>query len=191
LSNIAHIDTEKGNAGPSDPLAALEKSTDAQTHLTKVQIPRLESLQGVSEHYNSDPYALSLKARKRFRTEKKADKEKQAVDNQLKNRYGLPETLHLVQDDDGAKSEAKLEWEKGRRELERRDNAKRRRLSLDASVLSMSSSSIISRSQPGSSSSSQSRRRPSNTVTTSLRARILENTARQSNPFGRKVCEKN
>jgi len=186
-------DTEKGNAGPSDPLAVLEKVTDAQTHLTKVQMPRLESLQGASEHYNSDPYALSVKVRKRFRTEKKVEKEKQAVDDQIKDQYGLPETLRLVEDDDDAKSEARVEWEKGRKELEVRENAKKRRLSLDRTVLPVSSSSMASRSRLVSSlsSSSQSRRGTSSNVVTSLRARILENTARQSNSFGRRAGERN
>jgi len=185
-------DTEKANAGPSDPLAALEKSADAQTHLTKVQIPRLESLQSVSEHYNSDPYTLSLKVRKRFRTEKKVEKEKQAMDDQLKGRYGLPETLRLAEDDDDAKSEARVEWEKGRRELEDRENTKRRKLSLSTSALPVSSSSMMLRSRPASlgSSSSQTGRGHSNDVVTSLRARILENTARQSNSFGRGAGEK-
>jgi len=188
-----YTDTEKGDAGPSDPLAVLEKVTDAQTHLTKVQMPRLESLQGASEHYNSDPYALSVKVRKRFRTEKKVEKEKQAVDDQIKDQYGLPETLRLVEDDDDAKSEARVEWEKGRKELEVRENAKKRRLSLDRTVLPVSSSSMASRSRLVSSlsSSSQSRRGTSSNVVTSLRARILENTARQSNSFGRRAGERN
>ncbi|KIM84404.1 hypothetical protein PILCRDRAFT_818768 [Piloderma croceum F 1598] len=172
-------DTEKGDAGPSDPLAALEKSTDAQTHLTKVQMPRLESLQSVSEHYNSDPYSLSLKVRKRFRAEKKVEKEKQSVDDLIKGRYGLPETLRLVDDDDDVKSEAKEGWEKGRRELGMRRDAKRQRLSLGTTSLPASSTSKISRSRPISS-SPQSRSGQSNDVVTSLRARILENTSRQS-----------
>ena len=142
-------------------------------------MPRLESLQSVSEHYNSDPYSLSLKVRKRFRAEKKVEKEKQAVDDQIKGRYGLPETLRLVDDDDDVKSEAKEGWEKGRRELGMRRDAKRQRLSLGTTSLPASSSSRISRSRPISS-SPQSRSGQSNDVVTSLRARILENTSRQS-----------
>ena len=177
-----HLDTEKGDAGPSDPLAALEKSTDAQTHLMKVQMPRLESLQSASEHYNSDPYSLSLKVRKRFRAEKKVKKEKQAVDDLIKGRYGLPETLHLVDDDDDVKLEAKEGWEKGRRELGVR-GAKRQRLSLGTTSLSDSSTFKIPHSRPISS-SPQSRSGQSNDVVTSLRARILENTSRQSKLSG-------
>lgn len=141
-------------------------------------MPRLESLQSVSEHYNSDPYSLSSKVRKRFRAEKKAEKEKQAVDDLIKGRYGLPETLPLVDDDDDVKSEAKEGWEKGRRELGMRRDAKRQRLSLETS-LPVSSTSKISHSR-SMSSNPQSRSSQSNDVVTSLRARILENTSRQS-----------
>jgi coiled-coil domain-containing protein 130 len=177
-------DTEKANAGPSDPLAALEKLTDAQNHVTKVQVPRLESLQAVSEHYNSDPYSLSLKVRKRFRAEKKAEKEKKAVDDGIKERYGLPESLSLLQEDDQAKSEAIEEWEKGRRELEARENTKRRRL--ESTAIPTSATAKLSHLRPTSKLSSGSTvKRTSNSAVSSLRARILENTARHSDPFGR------
>jgi coiled-coil domain-containing protein 130 len=137
-------------------------------------MPRLESLQSVSEQYNSDPYALSLKVRKRFRTEKKVRKEKQAVDDLIKDRYGLPETLCLVEDDDDVKLEAREEWQKGRRELEMGDYPKRRRLSLGTASVS-TSPNVLPRPMP----SSQSRRNPSNDAVTSLRARILKNTSRK------------
>lgn len=163
-----------------DPLAALEKSTDAQNHLTKVQIPRLESLQTVSEHYNSDPYSLSSKVRKRFREEKKIDKEKKNADDSIKGRYGLPETLSLVADDEKVVSEAKEKWEMGRREIELREGAKRRKLAVE--ITSIPSSRISARL---SSKSPKPARASATNPVASLRARILENTARQSNPFGR------
>ena len=100
------------------------------------------------------------------------------MDDRIKGRYGLPEALHLVDDDDDVKLEAKVEWEKGKRELEMKGYAKRQRLSLGTSSMSVSSAS----SRPMSS-SSQSRSSRSNDVVTSLRARILENTSRKSNPF--------
>ena len=112
-------DTE-GNGAPVDPLAALEKTTNAQNHLNQVQVPRLEALQSVSEHYNADPYSLSSKVRKRFREDKKIEKEKKAIDDALKGRYGLPETLALVAEDDESKLEAKSEWEKGKSELSKK-----------------------------------------------------------------------
>src|ERR1700733_8388626 len=92
---ICHALDTDGSTSVTDPLAALEKTTDAQNHLTKVQVPRLESLQSVSEHYNSDPYSLSLKVRKRFREEKKLDKAKKAVDDGIRGKYALPEDLTL------------------------------------------------------------------------------------------------
>ncbi|TFK40063.1 DUF572-domain-containing protein [Crucibulum laeve] len=165
-------DTE-GKAAPVDPLAALEKTTDAQTHLTKVQIPRLESLQTVSEHYNSDPYALSSKVRKRFREEKKIEQQNAKADDILKGRYGLPATLSLVEDNEKALQEAKQEWEKGKLELASRESAKRRKLM--GSTTSTSLSSIGRSSRPSSSCS-----KPPNDTLSSLRARILENTAKQS-----------
>ncbi|KIJ66755.1 hypothetical protein HYDPIDRAFT_108687 [Hydnomerulius pinastri MD-312] len=160
-------DTE-GNAGPADPLAALEKSTDAQNHVAKVQIPRLESLQDVSDHYNSDPYALSSLVRKQFRAEKTIDAAKRAADDQIKGRYGLPETMKLVPEDDEAKNEAREEWEKGRREYESQTSIRKARLTSSAAPVSLS----VSGSRT---SSSQSR-----DALSSLKARILDNTRRSS-----------
>lgn len=157
----------------------LEKSTDAQNHLTKVQAPRLESLQAVSEQYNADPYTLSTKVRKRFREEKKIEKQKRDADDQIKGKYALPETLGLVPDDDDAKDEARQAWEQGRRELELRERSKRRRLAIDVTSIP---AVAPSREQRKLAASSSKRSQPHNTVT-SLRARILENTARQSDPF--------
>lgn len=136
----------------------------------------------MSEHYNSDPYALSLRVRKRFRAEKKVDKEKKVADDQIKGKYGLPETLRLVEDDADSRSEAREEWEKGRRQLEVQESAKRRRLALETTVIPTPSTSGLSRlKSPSSSRSSKS----SNSVAASLRARILENSARKSDPFTR------
>jgi coiled-coil domain-containing protein 130 len=109
-------------ATSADPLAALEKSTEAQNHLATVQVPRLEALQQVSERFDADPYSHSLRVRKRFREEKKVEKEKRRADELLKGRYGLPASLTLLEDDDKAKHEARKEWEKGRRELQQRLN---------------------------------------------------------------------
>ncbi|KZP27347.1 DUF572-domain-containing protein [Athelia psychrophila] len=171
-------DTEKANAGPSDPLAALEKTTDAQTNLTKVQIPRMESLQTVSEHYNSDPYTLSMKVRKRFREDKQIDKAKSAIDDGIKSKYGLPETLRLVEDNLDFRDEVKDEWEKGQRQLEANESSKRRRLALESTVKPAKTNA--SRLKAASTTSSRAKR--TNDVVASLRARIMENTARISHP---------
>ncbi|KAH0833130.1 CWC16 protein [Lanmaoa asiatica] len=155
-----------GNAGPVDPLVALEKSTTAQDHVNKVQIPRIESLQEVSDRYNSDPYTLSTLLRKRFRAEKKIDAAKRAVDVQLKDRYGLPETLQLAEEDDESKNVAREQWEKGRREHEAQTRIRKARLQSSAIPLSLSSTS-----------SSQGR-----DPLALLKARVLSNT-RQSRTF--------
>ncbi|KAJ7637594.1 DUF572-domain-containing protein [Mycena polygramma] len=165
-------DTE-AHAVPADPLASLEKTTDAQKGLDKAQ-DRLESLQEVSEHYNSDPFSLSMKVRKRFREEKKVEKAKKQADDRIKDRYGLPESLRLVEDDDKAAQDAKAEWARARRDLELRESTKRRKLAVEITTI------------PTSSPSRRAVKRPATTnPIASLRARVLENTARQSNPFGR------
>jgi len=117
-----------GDTVAPDPLAALEKTTVAQNHLSTVQIPRLESLRSVSQHYNSDPYALSLKVRKRFRHDKKIEAQKKKEDDQIRGRYGLPETLPLLVDDATAIEDAKKMWKEGREQARRSDPLKRRRL---------------------------------------------------------------
>lgn len=152
-------DTE-GKAGPADPLAALEKTTEAQNHVTKVQIPRMEALQGVSDHYNNDPYTLSSMVRKRFRAEKKIDAQKRADDDSIKGKYGLPEELQLVEDDAEAKHQARDEWARARMDYEAERNSKRPRLSIP--------------------SSSPSQSRPKLDPVSSLKARILDNTRRSS-----------
>lgn len=160
-ANLVHADTE-AHAIPVDPLASLEKTTDAQKGLVKAQ-DRLEALQEVSEHYNADPYDLSTKVRKRFREVKKIDKAKKKVDDELKGRYALPETLTLLEDDDKVIDDAKEQWARGRRELE---SNKRRRLAIEPSTSVPSTSKLAD-------------------PLASLRARILHNTARQSSAFGR------
>ncbi|KAL0954743.1 hypothetical protein HGRIS_003695 [Hohenbuehelia grisea] len=173
-------DTE-GKATPADPLAALEKTTAAQTHLTQVQAPRIESLQDASDHYNADPYSHSLRIRKRFRAEKKVAKEKERADDALKGRYGLPETLALLEDGDADAAKAKAEWEKGRQELALRDS-RRRKLAPSITSITASSSSSLGASRPRASHSS-SAKKPS--ASDSLRARILGNTARASGSLAR------
>lgn len=165
-SDVRRVDTD-GNAGPADPLAALEKSTTAQDHVNKVQIPRLESLQEVSDRYNSDPYALSSLVRKRFRAVKKIDAAKRAADDQLKGRYGLPETLQLAAEDDESMSAAREQWEKGRREHEARTSIRKARLQGSAIPLSFSSTSSLQGRDP----------------VALLKARVLSNT-RQSRGLG-------
>lgn len=85
----------------------------------RVQAPRLEEVQGLSDKYNEDPYSASVRARKRFRQEKKVEKAKEAADNVIKSRYGLPAELKLLEEDSGEADEAKREWFKARRESSR------------------------------------------------------------------------
>ena len=159
----------------ADPLAALEKSTDAQNNLVAVQIPRIESLYKVSDHYNSDPYSMSAKIRKRFRQEKKAKLVQKEADDIIKDRYGLPESLKLVADDPLMTQDAKSQWEKGRQELRLQAPVKRRKL--DMGIVPMRAAQRFS-SPSASSTVDQSK------SLETLRTRILENTARQSSALG-------
>ncbi|KAF8659056.1 hypothetical protein AX16_001928 [Volvariella volvacea WC 439] len=172
-------DTDKA-AIPVDPLAALEKTTDAKNLVERVQKPRIESLQELSEQYNADPYTLSARVRKRFREEKKIQREKQDADDELKGRYGLPETLGLVADDEASRKIAKEEWEKGQRELELRQQQlnKRRKLGVEEIGLSLSRSSRRTSRSSGTSSEGSLGKR--NDAVSALRARLLGNTSRQS-----------
>jgi coiled-coil domain-containing protein 130 len=163
-----------------DPLAALEKSTAAQKHMNEVQKPRIEALQAVADHYSSDPYSLSLKVRKRFREDKKIEKEKQAEENELKERYGLPAELVLTRDSSETREKDRETWLKARGELAEQESAKRRKLE---------TVSIIPRQLPKSSSSS-SKITPSSSSSRNhaspaelLKARILANTGRRK-PLG-------
>ena len=130
-----------------------------------VQIPRIESLQNVSEHYNSDPYSLSSKVRRKFREEKKIELKRQQSDDILKGRYGLPTSLCLVEDDLVAVQEAKAQWERGKQELQLRES-KRRKTVTETSLISSARTSNPTSSNPS----------PLN----SLRTRLLQNTAKRA-----------
>ncbi|KAG7088524.1 hypothetical protein E1B28_012507 [Marasmius oreades] len=155
-----------GKAESIDPLAALEKTTDAQNHHKNVQVPRLESLMDLSEQCNADPYSLSLKLRRQFRQDKKVRLEKEKEDGKVRDRYALPTTLKLAEDDEKALEEAKDQWTKARQKkllLE----SKQRKLPTMTSITSLSGSRGVASTSaaPG---------------LTGLRARILSNTAKQS-----------
>ncbi|KAF4614103.1 hypothetical protein D9613_007699 [Agrocybe pediades] len=161
-------DTEKEGA-PVDPLAALEKTSEAKNHMENVQRPRIESLQDFSDRYNADPYSLSLKTRKRFREEKKIEQQKKRSDDLVKDRYGLPASLQLLEEDSASKSEAKAEWQKAQQDHLR--ESKRTKTVLRSTPIA---SSMPSRT------SSRNSTKPEPSSIGSLRARILQNTAKRS-----------
>jgi coiled-coil domain-containing protein 130 len=161
-----------GKTEPVDPLAALEKTTDAQTHATKVQAPRLEQLEDLSAHYNEDPYAHSQRARKRLRAEKKVEQTRTEADKNLKEKYGLPADLALERADDaGAAAEARDEWVRGRAARVGEDASRKRKLALEAPVFA---------APPRRGTSASSEPAASNAAASSLRARILSNSARRT-----------
>jgi coiled-coil domain-containing protein 130 len=154
-------------AEPVDPLAALEKTTDAQTHATKVQAPRLEQLEDLSSRYNDDPYTHSQRVRKRFRAEKKVEQARIEADKSLKNKYGLPAELALERADDPAiAAEARDEWERGRAARAGENTSRKRKLALEAPLLPAPP-------RRGASASAES-------AASSLRARLLSNSARRT-----------
>lgn len=156
-----------------DPLAALEKTTKAKTHMENVAKPRIESLQSVSEHYNSDPYSLSLKARKRFREEKKIELGKRQADDVIKGRYALPTNLRLLEDDDEAAEEARQQWETGQQE-HRLKESKRRKIAQEVPSV------LLPSSRPSASSSAAKTKSPPSASLAALQTRILNNTAKSS-----------
>jgi len=178
---------------PADPLAALEKTTEAQDNLTKVQMPRIDALQAVSDHYGSDPFSHSIRVRRRFRTEKKVEQLKRDADSRIRNTYALPEELDLGNDDDEVKQQAQDEWVKGRQEYLADNNAKRRRTEAELGIAgppSLHGKAKLGIKAPtaSASSSSSSLARAASTAVASgaagtLRARLLQSKARSSDPF--------
>lgn len=154
--------------------------------------PRIEALQTLSEQYNADPYALSVKVRKKFRDDKKAEKRKREEDDDFKTKWALDKDLQLVTDEE-VRTEAKEAWQAGKREFNREAGVKRQALELDVGSTPISRASrLAAGSSVGSSSSSSSQRmqsRISNSKPTShsaksaLASTLLINSLRKSDPF--------
>jgi coiled-coil domain-containing protein 130 len=106
--------------------------------------------------------------RKRFRQEKKIEKAIKAKDDEVKRRYGLPESLGLVREDDpGLDAEAKEQFQRARRKLEADEDAKDRTLA----------GPVTSRLKGLTGSSAKS----------SLSATLLRNSLRHPGPFASQV----
>lgn len=178
-------------AGPSDPLAALEKTTQAQIHQKKVEVPRLDSLQSLSEQYNADPYTQSLRVRKQFRITKKLDKEKKEADDAVKNKYALPDELALVADDELIKEEAHEAFTLAKKERVLEESAAQRRIAVETGLASaiMRTSGPIrtaksTRIDRGVKTGGPSVITSSRSGTlSSLRNRLLQTSHRKSDPF--------
>ncbi|KAG8935083.1 hypothetical protein FRC01_009124 [Tulasnella sp. 417] len=176
---------------PDDPLAALEKTAIQKQTVETVAKPRIEALQGLSEHYNADPYALSVKVRKKFREEKKAEKRKREEDDDFKTKWALDKDLQLVPDEE-VRTEAKEAWEAGKKEFHREATAKRRALELDVGKTPILRASRLApgpSSAPGSSSSLRMPSRIANSKPSShstksaLASTLIMNSLRKSDPF--------
>lgn len=158
------------NKPPADPLATLEKTTAAQKDLKEVKAPRIEELQGLSEKLNADPYTLSVKARNRFRQQKRQDAEKKRKLGVIKEKYGLADSLLLEEDDEQARRVAKDAWRRGRAELTSVNRSQRKaqaRTSLFSSPSSTGASRLLGAPAPS-------------PASTTLRARLLGPAPRQT-----------
>jgi coiled-coil domain-containing protein 130 len=110
-----------------------------------------------------------MRARKRFRAEKKVEQARIEADKSLKEKYGLPAELALERADDAsAAAEARDEWARARAERTAEDARRKRKLALEAPVLPAAS---LRGSEPSPYPSS---------AASSLRARLLSNSARRS-----------
>jgi coiled-coil domain-containing protein 130 len=124
----------------------------------------------VSAHYNEDPYIHSQRVRKRFRAEKKVEQARVEADKSLKEKYGLPSELALERaDDPGITAEARDEWAKGLAARAEENTNRKRKLALEAPVLTPS--------RRGASTSTES-------AASSLRTRLLLNSARRTTATG-------
>lgn len=183
--DVSSLDPDK--AGPSDPLAALEKTKQAQVHQNNVEVPRIEALQSLSEQYNADPYAHSLRVRKHFRIVKKLDKARKDADDSVRNKYALPEEFALVADDDAMKEEAREAFGKARRDYQADESARRRRMIAEVGTIRESGPMRSSLSgRPGKSAASiRTATASAAGASYSLRNRLLQNNVRKSDPFMR------
>lgn len=124
---IGPTENDPNKAGPSDPLAQVEKTEDASRRAKEIGAPHIESLAELSETYNSDPYELSRRVRKQFREVKKIDKRKREEDDAIRDKYSLPSTLKLV-DEGEIKEEASRAWAEERTQWETEHRAKQRKV---------------------------------------------------------------
>ncbi|WRT69623.1 uncharacterized protein IL334_006612 [Kwoniella shivajii] len=92
-------DTEAPSASepPSDPFAGVEKTIDQQKWASK-GTSRLTELTRSSDRINGDPYVISSALRRKFREEKKVALDKQIKDENIKERFGLHDSIDLDAD---------------------------------------------------------------------------------------------
>jgi len=178
-----HENNPGPNAEAPDPFAAVEKTTASLNHVNQVQQPRISTLEDLSARQSADPYTLSTKLRRTFREEKKVLRRKREEEEGVLDRYALPKRLGLVSEDD-VREEAKVEWDKGRKDWEREEVGKRRMLEDDLKARIRTPSVASSKSRPTSSSSRKmisaaSATRPQD----ALASRLILNSMRATKPF--------
>ncbi|WVQ79327.1 hypothetical protein IAT38_001424 [Cryptococcus sp. DSM 104549] len=106
-------DTEAPSAADAsaDPFAHVEKTIDQETW-KKAGTSRITQLSQHSDRMSSDPYAVSVALRRKFREEKAGLLEKQGRDDSLREKYGLAADVDLgIEEVEGGEG-----WKEGRRE---------------------------------------------------------------------------
>lgn len=120
------VENDPSKNAPLDPLQSLEKSTIQQENYTKHSRPHLEQLQELSSARSSDPYTLSSRLRKSFRSDKHVALRIKASDDAVRDKYSLDAGLKLISaNDEGLKAEAKEAWAEGRKHIEEAGAKKR------------------------------------------------------------------
>ncbi|KZT56939.1 DUF572-domain-containing protein [Calocera cornea HHB12733] len=180
-------------AGEADPLASLEKTTNAVQMMEKVSVPRIEELQEFSERRTADPYALSSKLRRSFREEKRVLQAQQRADEGLREKYGISEEIKLLATPrEGParerEEEEAEEWRARRRDWHADEEAKRRMLEAESGFVvgvqgKGKARSIGIGKVDGVQGVLRRKDKEKNATVDKLKATLLRNTARKSDPF--------
>jgi len=173
-----------GPSQPSDAFAAVEKTVTAETNLNQVVQPRITTLQELSDRRNADPYTLSSSLRKGFREIRKADKRMKEEEKAIRDKFALPEELHLVKEDE-VRDEAKEEWARNRREWQMEEEVKRKKFDSNFGQLrinnskSMERASSLEDSTPASGGEVASSLKKSSKATSRLASSLIRNSLRK------------
>jgi len=190
----AYPETNPESSTAPDAFTSVEKTTAAEHNLTNVIKPRISSLAELSSRRNTDPYALSSGLRRTFREAKKVDKKIRAEEKGVRDKFALPEDLVLVREDD-VRDEAREEWERGRRDWEREEDVRRKRIESQYGTLSLNdlapSTSAKGKPRVTSTSSVSSKRaaitkalsQHSSAASTILASTVLRNSLKRKDPF--------
>lgn len=131
---------QKDKDAPPDPLASVEKAVvDKQNATTAAK--QIAALQALQEDRWSDPYELSKKLRTNFRADKKERKVRDASDDAVRGKFGLPNTLLLEDESVEEQDRARALWKEEQAKnagSDASDRRKRRRMEAELGLPSAS-----------------------------------------------------